>query len=68
MGQALENVLVVTEKLHSGGLMLALDHLQDGESIEDTGDTPVDKKEEVKDLNRNLYINGHPLINTRLLI
>ena len=68
VGQALENVLVVSEKLYSGGLMLALDHLQDGKGVEDTGDTPVDKKEEVKDLNRNLYINGHPLINTRLLI
>lgn len=67
VGQAFENVLVVSEKLHSGGIMLALDHIQVGESAEDTGDTPVDK-EGVKDLNRNLYINGLPLINTRLLI
>jgi mannosidase alpha-like ER degradation enhancer 1 len=68
VGKAFENVLVVSEKLYPGGLTLALDHTQDGESVEDTGDTPLDKKEEVKDPNRNLYINGHPLINTRLLI
>ena len=67
VGQAFENVLVVSEKLYSGGLMLALDHMQNEEGFEDTGDTPVDK-EEVKDLNRNLYINGLPLINTRLLV
>jgi len=68
VGQAFENVLVAGEKLYSGGLMLALEHTQDEGSVEDTEDTPVDKKTEEKDLNRNLYINGHPLINTRLLI
>lgn len=68
VGQAFENVLVASEKLYSRGLMLALDHTQDEGSVEDTEDTPVDKKTEEKDLNRNLYINGHPLINTRLLI
>jgi mannosidase alpha-like ER degradation enhancer 1 len=68
VGQAFENVLVASERLYSGEIMLALERTQDGESVEDTGDTPVDKKAEVKDLNRNLYINGHPLINTRLLI
>jgi ER degradation enhancer, mannosidase alpha-like 1 len=67
VGQAFENVLVASKQLHSGEIMVALERTQDGESVEDTGDT-VDKKTEVKDLNRNLYINGHPLINTRLLI
>jgi len=68
VGQAFENMLVASEQLYPKGIMLALERSQDGGSVEDTGDTPVDKKTEVKDLNRNLYINGHPLINTRLLI
>ena len=68
VGQAIENVLISSDELYSGGLMLALEATRDGGSVEDTGDTPVDKEAEVKDLNRNLYINGHPLINTRLLI
>ena len=68
VGQAFENVLIASERLYSQEIMLALERTQDGESVEDTGDTPVDKKAEVKDLNRNLYINGHPLMNTRLLI
>ena len=68
VGQAFENVVVVSEKLYSEEIMLALDHTQDGGSVEDTGETSADKETEVKDLNRNLYINGHPLINTRLLI
>lgn len=68
VGQAFENVLVASEQLFSGEIMLALERTQDGEGIEDTGDTPADKETEVKDLNRNLYINGHPLMNTRLLV
>ena len=68
LGQAFENVLVASEQLYSGEIMLALEPTQDGGGVEDTGDTPVEKKTEVKDLSRNLYINGHPLINTRLLV
>ena len=68
VGQAFENMLVASEQLYSGEIMLALEHTQDGESVEDTKGTPEDKETEVKDLIRNLYINGHPLINTRLLI
>ena len=67
VGKAFENVLIASEELYSGEISLILERTQDGGSVEDTGDTPVDKKD-VKDLNRNLYINGHPLINTRLLI
>jgi ER degradation enhancer, mannosidase alpha-like 1 len=66
VGQAFENMLVASEQLQHGQIMLALEHTQDG--VEDSGQTPVDKETEAKDPNRNLYINGHPLINTRLLI
>lgn len=67
-GQALENMLFVSDHLQPGQIRLALECTQDGGSVEDTGRTLLDKETEAKDLNRNLYINGHPLLNTRLLI
>jgi mannosidase alpha-like ER degradation enhancer 1 len=67
VGQALENMFV-SDHLQSGRIMLALECTQDGGSVDDTGQTPLEKETEAKDLNRNLYINGHPLLNTRLLI
>ncbi|KAF8812365.1 glycoside hydrolase family 47 protein [Phlegmacium glaucopus] len=68
VGQAFENMLVASEQLQPGQIMMALEHKQDVGGVEDTSHTPVDKETEVKDPNRILYINGHPLMNTRLLI
>jgi mannosidase alpha-like ER degradation enhancer 1 len=68
VGQAFENMMIASEQLQPGGIMLALESTYDGGSVKDTGQTPVEKESEAKDSNRNLYINGHPLINTRLLI
>lgn len=69
VGQAFENLLVASDEVEAGQIMLALERTQDLGSIEDTGHTPVETKErEAKDPNRILYINGLPLINTRLLV
>lgn len=69
VGQAFEDMLASNEKIQAGQIMLALERAQDVGSIEDTEHVPpVDKESEANDLNRILYINGHPLINTRLLI
>jgi len=68
VGQAFENMLIASEQLRPGHIMLALEHKQNVGSVEDNGHRPVDKEREAKDPNRILYINGHPLINTRLLI
>lgn len=67
VGQAFENMLVASEQLQEQ-IVLALEQMQDGGIDEDTGQTPTDKETKAKDLNHILYVNGHPLINTRLLI
>ena len=68
VGQAFENMLIASEQLQPRQIMLALEGTENTESIEDSGHPPIDKETETKDPNRILYINGHPLINTRLLI
>jgi len=67
VGQAFEDMLVASERVQPMQIMLALEHPRGVGNIEDTGHTPIEETE-TKDPNRILYINGHPLINTRLLI
>lgn len=64
-GQAVEELVLLTEKLHSSQIRIALQEPHHSD-IEQT--SPPEREEEPKDPNRILYINGHPLINTRLLI
>ncbi|KAF8974233.1 alpha mannosidase-like protein [Flammula alnicola] len=69
-GEALEEMLIVSERMSSLQIMMALQrNLGD---FDESGYAPDEKEEleeeQAKDPNRILYINGHPLINTRLLI
>lgn len=68
-GDTFEQMVILSERTSTLQVMVALQRFPD-----DAGDTdgiPGDKEtaeEQPKDPNRILYINGHPLINTRLLI
>ncbi|KAH9482917.1 ER degradation-enhancing alpha-mannosidase-like protein 1 [Psilocybe cubensis] len=66
-GDAFEDLLILTESMQSTQIMMALQHQLNSESG-DLGYIPIEEEEHPKDPNRILYINGHPLINTRLLV
>lgn len=69
IGQALEEMIVVSEKLQSAQIIVSLLHTQNSGNQDDSGRMLVEQEEEQpKDPNRILYINGHALINTRLLV
>lgn len=68
-GEAFEQMVEISEQVNDVQIMVAL---QPFGTSEETKSLPDDKEEtmedQTKDPNRILYINGHPLINTRLLI
>ncbi|PPQ77269.1 hypothetical protein CVT25_010851 [Psilocybe cyanescens] len=67
-GDAFEELLILTESMKSTQIMVALQN-QPSLGPDDPGYIPIEAEEEhPKDPNRILYINGHPLINTRLLV
>ena len=69
IGQALEEMVAVSEKFQSAQIMVSLLHTQNPGSQDESERIPVEQEEEqFKDPNRILYINGHALINTRLLV
>jgi mannosidase alpha-like ER degradation enhancer 1 len=69
-GETFEEMILVSEKSSTLQIMVALqrelDDFGDSESSPKHGDEA--EEEQTKDPNRILYINGHPLMNTRLLI
>jgi len=69
-GEAFEQMVILSERGSSLQIMVALQRFPEDagnmDSIPD--DSEGAAEEQAKDPNRILYINGHPLINTRLLI
>ena len=66
IGETFEDLVIASEQLNSLQIMMTLHQsLGDGG---DSGYTPIENEGQPKDPNRILYINGHPLINTRLLV
>lgn len=63
-GQVVIGMMDSTEEQGSGQVMLVLER----STVAHRGHMPGDKQEKVKDANRVLYLNGHPLLNTRLLV
>ncbi|KAF9482475.1 alpha mannosidase-like protein [Pholiota conissans] len=68
-GETLEQMIIVSEKSSTLQIVIALqrklDDKGDSESLPRDGQVEDDQ---TKDPNRILYINGHPLINTRLWV
>lgn len=64
-GEALEEVLTVGEKLQVSPPRISI-HMIPSEGQPER--TPVEKEEQDKETTRILHVNGHPLINTRLLV
>ncbi|KIM46267.1 glycoside hydrolase family 47 protein [Hebeloma cylindrosporum] len=65
-GETFQELVMASERLNSLQIMMTLHQpLGDGD---DSGYAPIENEEQPKDPNRILYINGHPLINTRLLV
>jgi mannosidase alpha-like ER degradation enhancer 1 len=66
IGETFEELLMASEQINPLQIMIALQQApgDGGES----GYAPVERGEQPKDPNRILYINGLPLINTRLLV
>jgi len=67
-GDALEELVNLTEKLHTSEIMIALQPRNSELDGDHSGHLPVEIEEESPSPSRILYINGHPLINTRLLV
>jgi mannosidase alpha-like ER degradation enhancer 1 len=65
-GEVVLNMLDWAESRGSGQVMVALD--PERRSAMDGGDPLDERKEKSPDPNRVLYLNGHPLLNTRLLV
>jgi mannosidase alpha-like ER degradation enhancer 1 len=63
-GQVIMEMMDRAEQWEAKQVMVALDH-KSRPPVPDTGHIP---EQRTKDPNRILYINGHPLLNTRLLI
>ncbi|KAF4619947.1 hypothetical protein D9613_005188 [Agrocybe pediades] len=66
-GEAFEELVNLTEKLHKPQVKIALQPRNMDLDEEQPGHPPVDTEEQPNP-HRILYINGHPLINTRLLV
>ncbi|KAJ3514072.1 hypothetical protein NLJ89_g2582 [Agrocybe chaxingu] len=64
-GETLEEMLILTEQLKTVQIMVSL---QPGEKAGGDTQSIQEQEEQPKEPNRILFINGHPLINTRLLI
>ncbi|CAA7259685.1 unnamed protein product [Cyclocybe aegerita] len=64
-GETFEEMLILTEQLKTVQMMVSL---QPGEKAGGNIQSIQEQEEQPKDPNRILFINGHPLINTRLLI
>jgi mannosidase alpha-like ER degradation enhancer 1 len=68
-GEALEDMLVASSKLGTAEIRISMDAKRSeghGEDLEHSQHVRKDKKN--RNTARVLYINGHPLINTRLLV
>jgi len=65
-GEVLEEVLTIGEKLQASPPRISV-HMTPGRR-EESERTPMEKKEQDKETIRILHVNGHPLINTRLLV
>jgi mannosidase alpha-like ER degradation enhancer 1 len=68
-GEALENMLIVTGILGSAEIRVSVDTKRSeghGEELERSHSAGKDQGD--KETTRVLYVNGHPLINTRLLV
>jgi mannosidase alpha-like ER degradation enhancer 1 len=66
IGETFQELLIASEQFNSLQIMIAL---QQAPGDSDESDyAPIEREEQPKDPNRILYINGHPLINTRLLV
>ncbi|KAF8165423.1 alpha mannosidase-like protein [Crassisporium funariophilum] len=69
VGETFEELIIASERTKSVQIMLALHPEEIPGNNGGPEQTQIDKEEEqAKDPNRILYINGHPLINTRLLV
>lgn len=69
-GDTFEQMVILSERASSLQIMVALQRFPDDAGNMDSipADNEEAPEEQPKDPNRILYINGHPLINTRLLI
>ncbi|THV08639.1 alpha mannosidase-like protein [Dendrothele bispora CBS 962.96] len=70
-GQLVEQLLASVDESGLGQLMLSLEHERQP-AVGDSGDIPEDRTptrtEPEKEVHRILYLNGLPLLNTRLLV
>jgi len=66
VGKMLLDMIDLAEARGSGRVMMALD--PERRSAAADRNLPPDDEEKLPDTNRVLYLNGHPLLNTRLLV
>lgn len=64
-GEALEDMVITTSKLGTAGIRISVDWEEHGDSRHSK---PLGQNTNDEEAKRILYINGHPLINTRLLV
>lgn len=65
-GQSVEHLLDTTQGI--GQVMLSLEHEHQPGVDAEADESPEQGEGSKKDPNRILYLNGHPLLNTRLLV
>jgi mannosidase alpha-like ER degradation enhancer 1 len=68
IGEALEDMIIATGKSETAEIRISVDTKGLGGVGDLKPSLPVGKDKKDKDATRILYINGHPLINTRLLV
>lgn len=68
-GEAFEEMLIATENIGAEQIRVSVDpNFSEQYNSDAEHTTPVDKEEQDKEPTRILYVNGHPLINTQLLV